>query len=142
MNEQQNEIIGYVKDGILHNAIEQIESPQKAPEKLEELSAHRARQIVEEYNRSFLISEVKSIVVDDCKEALSHRTKFDKFLEAGIIVTTVILAILFVMIPFLTPAPQEVVSHETVLIIIMMCCGAFVLTIAQFIAYLVLKFRK
>ncbi len=64
------------------------------------------------------------------------------FLEAGIIVTTVILAILFVMIPFLTPAPQEVVSPETVLIIIMMCCGAFVLTIAQFMAYLVLKFRK
>lgn len=79
--------------------------------------------------------------MDDCKEALSHRTKFDKFLEAGIIVTTVILAILFVMIPFLTTAPQEVVSPETVLII-MMCCGAFVLTIAQFIAYLVLKFRK
>ncbi|MEW5800995.1 MAG: hypothetical protein AB1847_02715 [bacterium] len=96
--------------------------------------------MIEDYNKVILSDEIKKIVINDCKDALMKRTSLDKWLEAGIVITTVILTIIFFLLSTsLTPDLQTI--KNSIWAVKITSSAAFVLLIIELVLYIILKYK-
>jgi hypothetical protein len=144
----EKDILKYITDGLLYDCLRQAEKENKdyrndsfAKSEFEKGSHLRAEKSLEEYKKTILSDEIKKVVVNDCREALITRTKWDKVLEVGIIFTTAILAILLVIISTISFLGPDTIKNF-IWVLKTLSISTFVICITNLLCYALSKFKS
>jgi len=142
-------ILECINDGLLYKALLEFHKDEPSIDisdlekinRFKKFTAPRAIPMIEEYNKIILSDEIKDMVVNDCKEALMKRTRLDKWIEGGIIVMTVVLAIIFALMTTTQFDPKVFeIARYSIETVRTLSALALILAIVQLIFYLTLKF--
>jgi hypothetical protein len=93
----RNEIKELLSSAILQELLPYITDEQDA-RAFQGVIHARTEEVLQKFEKSMLIHEVRNIIVNDCKEALTKMSRRERWIEYSFVITTILIGIILTVL--------------------------------------------